>query len=158
MNSISELEQELRETRTRLAYAEETLRALRSGEVDAALVDGESGPQVYILKSAADPYRMLIEQMREGALTVSPRGTILYCNQTFATMIGTPVERLVGSSILELMARSDLDYLAAWAGRSGYHMTGARPHGRRPAVIVSSSRINEEGMPVTCLVTDLTRQ
>jgi PAS domain S-box-containing protein len=68
------------------------------------------------------------------------------------------VERLVGSSILELMARSDLDYLAAWAGRSGYHMTGARPHGRRPAVIVSSSRINEEGMPVTCLVTDLTRQ
>ena len=51
------LEEELRETRARLAEAEETLRALHSGEVDAVLVDGEAGLQVFTLKSAAEPYR-----------------------------------------------------------------------------------------------------
>jgi PAS domain S-box-containing protein len=156
--SMSEIEQELMETRARLADAEETLRALHSGEVDAVLVDTEAGPRVYTLKSAAEPYRMLVEQMREGALTVSPRGTILYSNQAFATIAGVEVERLVGSSILDLMTRHDLDYLTAPGGRSGFEMMLSRPGSSPAAVIVSASPLNEEGMPVTCLVvTDLTR-
>lgn len=157
--SMSELEQELLETRARLADAEETLRALHGGEVDAVLVDTEAGPRVYTLKSAAEPYRMLVEQMREGALTISARGTILYCNQAFASIAGIPAERLVGSSILDLMSQSDLDYLTDPAGRSGCEMTLTRPGNQPAAVIVSASPLNEEGMAITCLVvTDLTRQ
>ena len=112
------LEAELEETRARLAEAEETLRALHHGEVDAVLVDGEIGPQVYTLRSAAEPYRMLVEQMREGALTVSPRGTILYCNHAFAAIAGSVVEKLVGSSVLDLMSSGDLEYLMAPGGRA----------------------------------------
>lgn len=64
---------EIADLKTRLAEAEDTLRALRSGEVDAFVVDGASGPQVFTLKSAAEPYRLLVEQMREGALTLLAR-------------------------------------------------------------------------------------
>lgn len=150
---------ELAETRARLAEAEETLRALRCGEVDAVLVDGDTGPQVYTLKSAAEPYRMLVEQMREGALTVSRRGTILYCNEAFAGIAGLGVERLVGSSLLELMARTDLDYLMASGGRAGREMLLKRAAGGHAAVIVSSTPMSDEGVLTTCLVvTDLTRQ
>ena len=102
---------------------------------------------------------MLFEQMREGALTVSPRGTMLYCNQAFATIVGTAAELLVGSSVLDLMARSDLDYLMASEGRDGCEMTLRRPAGGRVAAIISPPPLNEEGMRITCLsVTGLTRQ
>ena len=61
----------------RLTEAENMLCALRSGEVDALVFDGENGPQVYTLKSAAEPYRLLVEQMREGAITLSHQGVVL---------------------------------------------------------------------------------
>jgi PAS domain S-box-containing protein len=157
-----DLERELEETRARLAEAEETLRALRDGEVDALLIDGPNGPRVYTLKTAAEPYRMLVEQMREGALTVSPRGIVLYCNEAFADIVGVEPRFLVGSSILDLMSRSDLDYLMAPGGRAGCEMSLRRPTGgpgAKAPVLVSSSPLIDEGMPITCLVvTDLTRQ
>ena len=59
---------DIADLKSRLAEAEDTLRALRSGEVDALVVDGKSGAQVFTLKSAAEPYRLLVEQMREGAI------------------------------------------------------------------------------------------
>ncbi len=70
---IAELEARLRE-------AEETLDAIRNGDVDAVVVGGPSGQQVYTLENADRPYRVLIEQMQEGAVTLSEDGTILYCN------------------------------------------------------------------------------
>jgi PAS domain-containing protein len=77
MNSSAELE----DLRRRLAEAEDMLRAIRAGEVDAIVVNGGAAPAaVYTLKSASDPYRQLIEQMSEGALTLSTEGVILYCN------------------------------------------------------------------------------
>jgi aminoglycoside phosphotransferase len=61
-----------------LREAQETLDAIRNGEVDAVVVGGASGQQVYTLESADRPYRLLIEQMREGAVTLSHDNTILY--------------------------------------------------------------------------------
>jgi hypothetical protein len=60
----------------RLREAEETLRAIRSGEVDALVVQDESpDAQVFTLSSADRPYRMFVENMRDGAATVSASGT-----------------------------------------------------------------------------------
>ena len=47
-----------------------TLRAIRSGEVDAVVVESERGPQVYTLDGAEFDYRALIESMNEGALVL----------------------------------------------------------------------------------------
>ena len=64
--------------RTRLADAEEMLRAIRQGEIDALVVEGDSGNKVYTLHSAEEPYRNLVEQMQEGAVVLAGRGDILY--------------------------------------------------------------------------------
>ena len=65
---------ELDDLRTRLADAEETLRAIRDGEVDALLVTDGAGERVYTLRSADAPYRALIEQMQDGAVTAHQPG------------------------------------------------------------------------------------
>src|SRR6201992_3602622 len=73
---------------SRLREAEETLEAIRTGEVDAVVVAGPAGQQVYTLENADRPYRVLVEQMQEGAVTFSHDGTILYCNERFAPLAG----------------------------------------------------------------------
>lgn len=80
-----------------LASARDMLNAIRSGHVDALLVDGPDGSQVYTLETADRPYRLLIERMREGAVTLSDHGDILYCNQYLADLLQVPHSQLVGS-------------------------------------------------------------
>ena len=92
---------ELEDLRGRLAEAEELLRAIRAGEVDAIVVNGAANPAVYTLKGAADPYRLLVEGMSQGALTLSSTGLILYCNSAFAEMIRRPRARLIGAFLSE---------------------------------------------------------
>ena len=73
--------------RRRLQEAEDTINAIREGHVEALVVSAPEGEQVFTLRSADQPYRLMVEQMREGALTVAADGTILYCNQRFAELI-----------------------------------------------------------------------
>ncbi len=85
------------ELHSRLAEAEEALSAIRSGEVDAIVVSGTKGEQVYSISSAETPYRTFIEEMNEGAITLSKEGIIIYCNQRFAELVDEPIERVIGS-------------------------------------------------------------
>jgi PAS domain S-box-containing protein len=91
----------------RLREAEETLDAIRLGEVDAVVVGGDDGQKVYTLENADRPYRVIIEQMREGAVTLSADGTILYCNERFAAMLGQARESLIGREALHFVAPAD---------------------------------------------------
>ena len=97
----------LAELRGRLAEAEETLRAIRGGEVDAVMVAGQQGPQVFTLQGAEHAYRELIESMNEGALTLTADAVILYANQRFATMVKGPLEQVIGSSLRRFLAAED---------------------------------------------------
>src|SRR5262245_15288914 len=94
-------ETEWEDLRRRLEEAEETLRAVRSGEVDAVVVSGPEGERVYTLQGADHPYRALIEAMQQGAVTLSGDGTILFCNQGFAAMVQRPHERIVGTAAMD---------------------------------------------------------
>jgi PAS domain S-box-containing protein len=89
------------ELRARLAEAEETLRAIRSGEVDAIVVSGRHGNRVFALEGADTPYRLLVEEMSEGALTIATDGLILYANRRFAKMLDVPLPKVTGSSLLQ---------------------------------------------------------
>ncbi|PWU20805.1 MAG: hypothetical protein C5B50_03145 [Verrucomicrobia bacterium] len=93
--------------KARLDEAEATLRAIYRGEVDALVVHGPEGEQVYTLKGAETPYRLLLEAMNEGALTTSTDGTILYCNTRFAAMARRPMEQIVGSTCRPYFATED---------------------------------------------------
>ena len=83
----------------RLAEAEEMLRGDSAGEVDALVVEGAGGDQIYTLHSAEEPYRNLVEQMQEGAVVLTSRGDILYSNARFAALVGEPLESVVGSHV-----------------------------------------------------------
>jgi signal transduction histidine kinase len=95
------------ETRERLAEAEEMLRAIREGEIDAFVVEDPGGSKVYTLHSADEPYRILVEQMQEGAVVLTSRGSILYSNTCFAALVGEPIEAVVGSPFDRFVGESD---------------------------------------------------
>ena len=70
--SKEELLRENEELRERLREAEEILDAIRKGEVDALAVSGAEGERVYTLEGADQVYRILMDTMNEGALTLFP--------------------------------------------------------------------------------------
>ena len=116
------LRREIRELKERLAEAEETLQAIRQGEVDAVIVKGASGPQVYTLLNADRPYRNIVERMQEGALTLTPDGTVLYANQRFASFLGLALPDIVGQKFGRFIAADDRDLfreLMAEGGQAG---------------------------------------
>ena len=98
---------ELADLRARVAEADETLRAIRGNEVDTVTVASAKGPQVFTLHGAEHAYRVLIESMNEGALTLTADKTILYANQCFARMVKCPLEQVTGSSFRRFISAED---------------------------------------------------
>jgi two-component system, NarL family, sensor kinase len=98
---------ELAELRVRLAEAEETLHAIRTGEVDAVVSAGKEGLRVFTLEGAGHAYRLLIESMNEGALTLTTDKMIVYANQCFARMVRCPLGQVMGSSFRRFLSAAD---------------------------------------------------
>lgn len=145
--------------RQRLAEMEETLRAIRAGEIDAIVVDGEKSPAIYTLKNAADPYRLIVEQMSEGALSISSDGLILYCNAAFARMMNEDRERLVGTRMQDLIIDSPKWPLPASNGFAQELRLQTSSGGVVHAHVSSGPPLLIDGLPIFCMVvTDLSRQ
>ena len=108
----------------RLAEAEATLRAIRTGEVDTVMVAGKEGSQVFTLDGAEHAYRVLIESMNEGALMLTADKTILFANQCFARMVKCPLEQVTGSSFRRFLSDADRATLKRLLKRS--HPSGAK--------------------------------
>jgi two-component system, NarL family, sensor kinase len=104
---------------TPLAESKEALRAIRDGEVDAVLLAGKDGNQVFTLQGAEHAYRMLIESMNEGALTLTTDKLILYANGCFAHMVKCPLEQVIGSSFRRFVSVGDRASLRPMLGRAG---------------------------------------
>jgi PAS domain S-box-containing protein len=105
--NIAKLKSEIEELKSRLSESQETLNAIRNGEVDAIIVSGNNGDKVFSLASAETPYRIIIEEMEEGALTVSEKGIILYSNPRFSEIISVSLEKIPGSDFSEFIAEED---------------------------------------------------
>jgi PAS domain-containing protein len=89
----------------KLEEATDTLRAIRKGEVDAVVVEGPDGNQVYTLQTADHPYRILVQQMNEGALMLSREGSILHANPRLSGLVMALPEDLVAGSIQKWIAQ-----------------------------------------------------
>ncbi len=155
---IDDLSADLQELRTRLAEAEETLRAIREGEVDALLITDGSGERVYTLRSADAPYRALVERMHEGAATLTVRGGIIYANRSFATLVDTPLEQVIGSKIDQYFDQADRPAVNALVGDgSGVLRTCLRTLNRPPRdVLMSVSEVTiNDTEHLTLIVTDI---
>src|SRR5690349_5120895 len=96
--------EEIQQLRDRLQEAESTLDAIRNGEVDALVISGPRGDQIFTLKTADHPYRVLVEAINEGAATLLGDGTILYCNARFAEMLRRPLPEVLGQNLFRFAA------------------------------------------------------
>ena len=109
-----------RDLLARLSEVEETLHAIRSGEVDAIVVSGQGGEKVFTLQGADHTYRVFVERMNEGAAVLSRDHTILHCNQRFARFLGMGIQNVIGSPVQDLVWPDDhpkLDALLRSAAR-----------------------------------------
>ncbi len=104
---VKTLRQSLTEVEEKLRLAEETLQAIHSGEVDAVVVATKQGPRIFTIQGADYIYQRLVEQMGEGAVTVSSDGMILYCNQRLSELLNYPLKNLIGSQLETFIAPQD---------------------------------------------------
>src|ERR1051326_497990 len=161
-SSIRE-DDEITELRRRLEEAEETLRAIREGEVDALVVDGPQGEVVYTVTSADYPYRLMIDEMNEGAVSVSPDSFILYSNRNFAGILGLDGNKTSGIPfgdfiVPEMRERflQDLQQAREQSVRREYTLSPG--NGRVVPVLMSFAKLQPQTNSIGIVVTDLTAQ
>src|ERR1700760_4621906 len=94
--TYDQLLSENHELRAQLEEANDTLYAIRTGQVDALIVNNGDDHQIFTLKTADQTYRIFIEKMNEGAVTINREGIILYSNSRFADMVKMPLEKVIG--------------------------------------------------------------
>jgi two-component system, sensor histidine kinase and response regulator len=151
--------------RARLEKAEETLREILSGEADALFVSGVGGAQLFTLKGTDKVYRTLINNMSEGALTLTPEGLVLYANRRFAEMLRAPLEKVIGSGIHAWFAPESRQVLQTLLRKDTLdnhreELTLVAADGTQVPVYLSVSRLLIDEMPDSfCMIaTDLTEQ
>lgn len=155
------LENEL--LRSKLSEATDALDAIRNGQVDALVVNGQNGHSLYTLKSADHAYRVFIEQMAEGAVSLSPEGLIVYSNSQFARIINQPLSKVVGKTLSDFIAPHDRKLFDDLINE------GAKQNVKGEVAIVSGTEVvqvqlsinalNVEGDPaLSVIITDLTLQ
>jgi PAS domain S-box-containing protein len=154
---------EVVELERRLEEAEETLRAIRQGEVDALVIDGPQGEVIYTLTTADYPYRLMIDEMNEGAVSVSPDSYILYSNRNFAHILDLNEANASGVPFGDFLLPErrdrflqDLERAKELSFRREYTLTPG--NGREVPVLMSFAKLQPETNTISIVVTDLTVQ
>ena len=159
--SAEELARENNALRARLEEATEVLTAIRTGRVDAVVAETPKGEQVFTLQGADRPYRTFVETMNEGAVTLTLHGTIVYCNQRFADLVGTLLDKTIGRAFLNFVADSNQPEFEALLAQEDdasvrAELSLAQTDGPAIPVQLSARRLPENCGNYWCLViTDL---
>ena len=162
--TYQELITEFEELRVQLDEANDTIHALSTGQVDALVVQGEDGPHLYTLKTADHTYRVFIEKMKEGAVTLNSAGIILYSNSQFASMVNLPLATVIGSCMTDFIPKESLrEYNRiteqGWqSDTKGEIFLRSRNNQLIPFLLSVTSLELDEGMSLSIIFTDLTSQ
>ncbi len=89
-----------KELRRRLDEAEDTLRAIRDGEVDALVVRGAEEDEVFAL-GGQDNYRSFMEAMEIGAAALDQDERLIYANASLCALLGCSARDLQQAGIFE---------------------------------------------------------
>jgi two-component system NarL family sensor kinase len=148
--------------RTRVRELEETFLAIQRGHVDAVVVNGEHGDQVFTLQGAEHPYRVLVETMNEGAATLDIDGTVLYANTSFAGILGVLLQDLIGTPLKKHFTPQEHEKLGkliedGLQRESRGEVSLLKAEGQRRLVRLSLSPVHDFGVRTICVVaTDMT--
>jgi signal transduction histidine kinase/FixJ family two-component response regulator len=162
MSVEEELRRRLAELEAQLGESRDVLNAIYNREVDALVVRGPGGEQVFTLEGADHPYRIMVQTMAEGALTLAADGTVLHANAALAHLLERPLTELIGSRFASFVGDEHQQSFAALlrnpsAGQR-CDIKLQRASGASVAVRVSASPLHLENLPgMLCLIVfDLT--
>ena len=153
---------ELDELRHQLEEARDTINAIRTGQVDALVVKDNDGHQLYTLKTADQTYRVFIERMSEGAVTINRDGVILYCNTRFANMASTALENTIGRHLTSFVPDSSKEKLghiikSSWESDCREEILLKDGGGKDMHCLFSCNTIElDGGIALSIIITDLT--
>lgn len=160
MKEPKNLLKENKDLKLRLAEAEELLAAIKSGTVDALVTNDE---KVFILKGADYAYRVFVENMNEGAGTLTSNGIVMYCNNSLAKALGLPIERIIGGSIFDFVGPDDIPILKSILRQSKDQTTRSEIQLKKNykmlfPVSVACSSLQLEDECICMVITDLTER
>jgi PAS domain S-box-containing protein len=157
-----ELESEIEELKLQLEEANGTIDAIRSGQVDALVVKRDDVHQLYTLKSTDHTYRVFIEKMAEGAVTLNRKGIIVYSNSQFGKMVGVPLSNVTGVAFDSFISPEDTDQYnklmeTGWTEdiKGELRLVG---NNEVPVQLSITTLSLEEGIALSIIITDLTVQ
>lgn len=164
VKTYEELLAENEQLRWQLEEATETIQAIRTGQVDALVVQGKEGHELYTLKTADQTFRVFIETMNEGAVTLSETGLIVYCNSMFASMVDLPLSQVIGLSFEHFVAPDCQELYQAmfregWTKKRKVELTlNGRQDNAVPCLFSITTLELDEGTSLSVILTDLTAQ
>lgn len=162
--SNQELLKLLEEAEYRLEEATDTLEAIRSGQIDALIVKGDDGHSIYSLQTADHSFRIFIEQMSDGAVTLSRNGMIIYTNSSFANIVGLPLEKIVGNLFDQFILPKDQSIWNeinsnAWDNHIKIELQLLSADQTIIPVLLSLTKLElSDGIAMSIIVTDLSLQ
>lgn len=153
----------IKKLQSRLSEVENVLHAIKGGDVDALLIKNKKGKnKVYTLTGAEYPYRMLVESINEGAVTLMADGSIYYANNGFSKLVNIPLKKIIGTLIYDYVAKDQNDILKKIIAKktkliNKYEFKLICKGRSTKDVYFSSVRLKLEGFNGTCIiVTDIT--
>lgn len=146
-----------------LPAAQANLAATGRGDGEDVNLNGGEDDQTCRLSGVGQSCRIFVEQMQEGAVTVSAEGVVLFCNRRFAAMLGQPPDRVIGSRLATHLPPEAWRLISTVFTNPGERVkcesTLRRDTDSGLPATLTASRLSPEGPPIMCLVvTDLTVQ
>ena len=166
MNPVKTYDQLVKENERllwQLGEATDIIHAIRTGQIDALVVKGENGNELYTLKTADQTYRVFIEKMNEGAVTLNAEGIILYCNSMFASMVNMSLSKVIGLSFQTFIAPhcvEDFEHIfeRGWSQDGKYEISISSNDSLIPCQLSVTTLELDEGVSLSIIITDLTYQ
>ena len=143
--SVDDLLKTIESLEERLADSEQLIDAIRAGEVDAFALNENDQHEIYTLQSGDYAYRVLIEEIGEGAINTTEEGLIVYTNSSFIELLGLPYEKVIGRFIHEFIHEESAKYFGELFHES--------LHGRSKGEITLS--VGEKMIPIYMSLTSL---
>lgn len=150
--------------RQKLNEAMKSIEAIKKGSIDALIVAEKKNLKVYTESTADKTYRILIEKMHEGAVTLNEDGTILYCNSYFANMVNVPLQKVIGTTFhnfIDDVTKKDFEVMLKRCRKNAIKKEVylySKGHKALPVLMSINSLSLDNNFIISIILTDLTTQ
>lgn len=160
LSAQQSLREEIERLKSKLEEPQQTLEAIRHGRVDAFVIEDEVRQRVYTLKDLDPPYRLIVEEMREGAAALGSDSTLVYCNAQFERLSGRSRNDMLGRPFRFLLDRDQrptfdafFALLAGGGARSELVLHGVE--GEVPVQVSGSRLVDNDEILYVLILTDI---